>query len=75
MHAAPVGYGTERRLCRCGGQPARARDEAHHLGRPDAASQIGHHKRTLAAHPAGIGFHDGKVGADLRGEVGLVNHQ
>jgi ABC-type phosphonate transport system ATPase subunit len=43
--------------------------------RPDAAAQVGHHERVLAAHAAGVGRHHGEVGADQRSQLSFVDHE
>jgi hypothetical protein len=40
-----------------------------------AAAQIGEDKRALAAHAFGIGGHHIQIGADVRGQIGLVDNQ
>src|ERR1700741_3840579 len=59
-----------------GGRQPAARD---HEPLPDvdalAAAHVGHDEGPGAAHHAGVALHDGKVGADMRRKVDLVDDQ
>src|SRR5712671_3349099 len=50
---------------------AGAGDEAGDLAHAHQPRQVGEDIGPLAARPGGVGAHDGKVGAHVRGEVGL----
>jgi urea transport system ATP-binding protein len=50
-------------------------DEADHVGKPGLRLEIGHRIGPLVTHAARVLLHHREVGADVRSQVGLVDHQ
>jgi len=46
-----------------------------HRVQPFAAHQVREHERLTLSHYPGIPFHDLQAGADIRGQVDLIDHQ
>jgi hypothetical protein len=64
------------RIGQSGGlQPTDLLDESHDLVDAFPTQEIGEDERPGTANPLGIRSHDGKVGAHMGSEVGLVNDQ
>ena len=53
----------------------RVQDALHDPVHADAPRGLGEEERPLAAHAARVALHDGQVGADRGGEVGLVDDE
>ncbi len=58
-----------------GGVLPRVPNVAGDFVHPDAIFDLGEEVRAVAAHPAGVTVHDGEVGADGLGQIGLVDDE